>query len=180
MLSKNELIFEPTKKASTGKFEELVHEVHSIEMIVPVNYEVISQHQADDKELKEFRSSKETTKNYKIIDFGRTSLWTKKGQDGQDKIWIPLSLLKILLEWYHDTLQHPGARRLEESVRANFTCPGIGILCKEITDTCETCSEMKLTNVVKDGKLPLRDDKVTQRDEADQRSQGRQASASRR
>ena len=52
MLSRNELIFEPTKKASAEKFEELVHEVHSMEMIVPVNDEVISQHQADNKELK--------------------------------------------------------------------------------------------------------------------------------
>ena len=84
----------------------------------------------------------------------------KKGQDGQDKIWLPSSLRKILPEWYHGTLKHPGARRLEEIVRENFTCPGIGILCKEIKVTCETCSKMKLTNVVKDGKLPLRNDKV--------------------
>ena len=67
---------------------------------------------------------------------------------------------KNILEWYHDALKNPGARRLEESVRANFTCPGIDNLCKEITGTCETYSEMKPTNVVKDGKLPLRDDKV--------------------
>ena len=95
-----------------------------------------------------------------MCDFGKTCLWTKKGQDGQDKIWLPASLRQILLEWYHGTLQHPGSRRLEESVRANFTCPGIGNLCKEITGKCEICSEMKLTNVVKDGKIPLRDDKV--------------------
>ena len=82
ILSRNDPIFEPTKKVSTGKLEELVHEVHSIEMIVPVDYEVISQHQADDKELREYRSSKDTTRNYKITDSGRTSLWTKNGQDG--------------------------------------------------------------------------------------------------
>ena len=74
MLSRNELIFEPTEKVNTGRFEELVHEVHSMEMTVPVDYEVISQHQADDKELKEFRSSKDTTSNYKITDFGKTPL----------------------------------------------------------------------------------------------------------
>ena len=68
ILSKNELIFEPTEKVSTEKFEETVHEVHSIEITVPVDYKVILQHQADDKELKEFRSSKV------ITDFGRTFL----------------------------------------------------------------------------------------------------------
>ena len=36
IISRNELIFEPTKKASTGKFEELVHEVQGMEMTVPV------------------------------------------------------------------------------------------------------------------------------------------------
>ena len=160
MLSRNEQIFEPTEKSNTGKFEELVQEVHSMEMTVPVDYEVISQHQADDKELKEFRSCKNTTKNYKIVNFGKTSLWTKTGKDGQNNIWLPSSLRKILLEWYYDVLQYPGERRLEESIRANFTCPGIGTICKEITGTCETSSKMKLTNVVKDDMLPLRDDKV--------------------
>ena len=101
VLSRNDLIFKLTKKVSTEKFEELVHEVHSIDMTVPVDYKVISQLQADDNELKEFQSSKDTTRNYKIIDFGRTLLWTKKGQDGQDKIWLPSSLRKILLEGYH-------------------------------------------------------------------------------
>jgi len=51
----------------------------------------------------------------------------------------------------------PGVRRLEESVRAKFTCLRISILCKELTTTYR---KMNLTNVVKDGKLPLRDDKV--------------------
>ena len=67
MLSRNELIFEPTKKASTEKFEELVHEVHSIEMTVLVDYEVISQHQVDDKEFKELCSSKDTTTSLRRV-----------------------------------------------------------------------------------------------------------------
>ena len=49
---------------------------------------------------------------------------------------------------------------MEESVRANFTYPGLAKLCKDLTTTCETCSRTKLTNIVKDGKLPLRDDKI--------------------
>ena len=98
MLSRNELIFEPTEKVSTEKFDEVVHEAHSIEMSVPVNYEIISQRQAANKELNDFRTSKDTTKIYKITDFGRTSLWTKKGEDGQHKIWLPKSLRDNLLE----------------------------------------------------------------------------------
>ena len=62
ILSRNELIFDPTEKFSTEKFEKLVHEVHSIEMAVPVDYEIIYQHQAADKKLKEFRSNNDTIK----------------------------------------------------------------------------------------------------------------------
>ena len=55
---------------------------------------------------------------------------------------------------------HPGARRLEESVRSNFTCPNLSGLCKDFVANCDVCSEMKLTNVIKDGQLPLKEDKV--------------------
>ena len=63
------------------------------------------------------------------------------------------------LEWYHENLLHPGARRLEESIMTNFTCPTLFQICKEIASKCDICSEMKLTNVVKDGKMALKEDK---------------------
>ena len=59
-----------------------------------------------------------------------------------------------------DSTLHPVLRRLKESFRANFTCSDLSTLCKNITTTCTICSEMKYTNVLKDGKLPLRDDKI--------------------
>lgn len=89
MISRKELIFEPTKKVSTEKpeeFEELVHEVYSIELSVPVDYGIICQHQKADTELKEFRIDKKNTQNYKTTYFGRMILWTKKGEDGQHRI----------------------------------------------------------------------------------------------
>ena len=33
-------------------------------------------------------------------------------------------------------------------------------LCKSLTVSCETCSETKVTNIVKDDKMPLKDDKL--------------------
>lgn len=65
-----------------------------------------------------------------------------------------------LLQWYHEIPQHPGSRRLEENVGANFIRTGLSTICKVITSVCETCSKMKVTNVVKDGKLPLCKDKT--------------------
>ena len=41
-------------------------------------------------------------------------------------------------------------------MRCNFTCPGLSTITKEMTSNCNNCSENKLTNVVKDGQLPLK------------------------
>ena len=86
MLSRNDLIFEPTKKVSTEKSEKLVHEIHSIDSIVPVDYEVIAVHQVSDNELKEFQTSKDTTGNYKIKDLGKNLPLDKigTGRTGQN------------------------------------------------------------------------------------------------
>ena len=37
----------------------------------------------------------------------------------------------------------------------------LSIICKDLIASCETCSKMKFINVVKDGKMPLKDDKLT-------------------
>ena len=46
-------------------------------MIVSVDYEVLAVHLVSYKELKEFRTSKDTAGNYKMCDFGNSCLWTK-------------------------------------------------------------------------------------------------------
>ena len=40
----------------------------------------------------------------------------------------------------------------------NFTCPKLSQMCKYIASKCDICNEMKLTNVVNDGKLSLKKD----------------------
>ena len=41
-------------------------------------------------------------------------------------------------------------------MRCNFTCTDLAKITKELTNNCDNCSENKLTNIVKDGKLPLK------------------------
>ena len=36
----------------------------------------------------------------------------------------------------------------------------LSTLCKNLTASCETCSEMKVRNIVKNGKIPLKDDNL--------------------
>ena len=148
------------KRLVMKKIKAIVLEIHINEMSVPVDYDTICLHQRDDIELKESCIYQKTRENYKSTNYGQKTLWTKKGEDEQYRIWLPTTLRPDLLKWYHGTLQYPGSRILKESVRANFTCLGLSKLYKEITSTCETCSEIKLIHVMKDGKLPLRDDKI--------------------
>ena len=53
-------------------------------------------------------------------------------------------------------LHHPGTRRLEERMKSNFTHPILSTLCKHLSENCETRNGMKLINIVKDGKIPLK------------------------
>ena len=88
MLSRNDIVYESTKKVSTEKFEVMVQKLHTNEMLVSVDYDTICLHQKDDTELKEFRTDTKTKQNYKTIDYGRTILLTEKGEDGQYRIWF--------------------------------------------------------------------------------------------
>ena len=139
------------------KLETHLHELFLNDIIVPVDYTTLAIHQRDDEELTRNRTDPKLSRNYSTETFGRKLLWTKKSDDdNRTRIWIPKSLQEPLIKWYHKNLMHPGARRLEDSVRCNFMCPGLSIITKEMTSNCNNCSENKLTNVVKDGQLPLK------------------------
>ena len=51
MLSRNDLVYEPTGSVSTEEFEAIVHEKYENEMVVPVDYDTIYLHQRDNIEL---------------------------------------------------------------------------------------------------------------------------------
>lgn len=161
MLSRNKIIHKPNITVDISKFEAMMHKMYSNESEVPIDYLTIHKHKRDDKELQAKRIDLTTARNYKLEEFGKYNLSTKtSSSEYKERIWIPEALRVQLLEWYHDNLQHPGARRLEESIRTNFTYPKLSQMCKDIASKCDICSQMKLTNVVKDGKIPLREDKI--------------------
>ena len=154
-------MYTPTTAVYTTKSEAMMHEMFASEMKVSIDYLTIRNYQRDDEELQKNRTSSGTSRKYVLKAFGKYDLWSKRSDsDNKLRIWVPEELRVDLMEWYHEMLHHPGARRLEESVRAKFTCPKLSTLCKNITSKCEICSEMKLTNVVKDGKMPLKEDKL--------------------
>jgi hypothetical protein len=42
-----------------------------------------------------------------------------------NKIYIPKTLRKEILKWYHTTLHHPGIVRTEKSIKSHLTWPGV-------------------------------------------------------
>ena len=53
-----------------------------------------------------------------------------------DKIYIPSSLRKDVMNWYHHYQQHPGASRMERTLGAVVYWPNMS---KDIRRFCTTC-----------------------------------------
>ena len=129
MLSRNEFIYSPTTEVDTTEAEKGLFEIYVNDMQVRIYYLTIYTYQRDDQELLDNRTNPGTSSNYVMKKFGRYYLWNKRSAtDNKLRIWIPKDLRSELLQWYHEMLFHPGARRLEDSVRSNFTCPGLSKL----------------------------------------------------
>ena len=71
------------------------------------------------------------------------------------KNYVPRSLRKHVLEWYHTYLMHPGANRTEESIKQHLYWPGLQDNCKALTKTCLTC-QLSKKQQRKYGHLPVK------------------------
>lgn len=163
VFSRNKFVHKPCVEVDTINSETAMYKFYANVMIVPIDYLKFLRINETMQSLKKTGQKSGTLHIYKLKYFGIYSLWNKKSnKDNKYRIWVPRKLRSKLLNWYHEILQHQGARRLEESVKANCTCPNLSQLCKHITSSCEICSKMKLSNVVEDNQLQLKKDKVIQ------------------
>jgi transposase InsO family protein len=69
------------------------------------------------------------------------------------KIVLPTSLQLKTVEWYHNTLCHPGETRTELTIRQHFDWKGLRATVHSVCKKCGTCQKAKVTNQ-KYGKLP--------------------------
>jgi hypothetical protein len=72
-----------------------------------------------------------------------------------DTIYVPASLCSAIMQWYHTTLQHPGIKCMQATLRENFYWPGMDAAVGALVHTCANCQKCKLTAVKKYGKIPL-------------------------
>ena len=70
-----------------------------------------------------------------------------------NKIVVPTSLRKRMLNWYHDVLMHPGVTRLLLTIKQHFTWPNIMRDVEKFCASCHTCQLAKKTKK-KYGHLP--------------------------
>lgn len=125
---------------------------------IPIDYQAIHAAQRDDLALKELRDDKNVAQRFRQQKFGSTEVWMKQSVgDSKWRIYVPKASRTPLMQWFHDALMHPGAIRMEESVRRCFTWEKCRDDIREFIKTCEVCQKTKSTNKQKQGKLPLKD-----------------------
>ena len=145
-------------------------EAHSLEVLAlqqeekeelasdfPIRFARIAKAQLKDKRLQEKARGKNSKLSMKDFHGGGKTfrLLTYK-----DKIVIPAELQQQTIEWYHNTLLHPGANRTEKTIRQNFTFKN---LTKKVEETCQKCHTCQLTKRLnlKYGKLPEKEAEAT-------------------
>jgi hypothetical protein len=57
----------------------------------------------------------------------------------ENRIYIPISLRKRILWWYHTYLQHPGITRMEATLRQHLTWPNLRKDGEAAVKNCHEC-----------------------------------------
>jgi len=91
---------------------------HSEEKEVPIDYLVIAREQKRCKKLKSILSGKHKNK-YELKSFGKTDLYMRVDIE-KERIYVPGAIRKVLIEWYHDVLQHLGISRQQRMMEKWF------------------------------------------------------------
>ena len=123
----------------------------NLETKFPMVFDVVRQEQQ-----KEINKSK-----INRMKFRNTSMYTRKTIQGvellleNNKIYVPKTLRKKVMDWYHYYLCHPGSTRLYKTLGLNITWPGMSSDCKYHVRTCEICQKYKKTHP-KYGHLPAK------------------------
>jgi hypothetical protein len=116
------------------------------ESIYPLCVSEIAEAQTKDNNLKKLTK----LDKYEINLVDDTEVLCKNG-----KLVIPKSLQQHAVEWYHHYLQHPGATRLEETLRGAMYWKGMWRIVRAFVKNCKKCQVNKKCQK-QFGKLPTK------------------------
>ena len=114
----------------------------------PLSYRIIEREQAKDKQLgKNLSNTVYRVKTFRGGGKTRTLICYS------EKIAVPRTLQRKVIEWYHDNLCHPGHTRTEATIRQHFHWPTLREDVRKYCATCDVCQRTK-KNKKKYGTLP--------------------------
>jgi hypothetical protein len=101
--------------------EELINNIMNVDKMeseeFPMNPEIIVREQKKDTHLKEVMKKSDNFSE-RIVEISTVITY-------DNKIYIPLSLRKRIVWWYHTYLQNPGITSMEATLRQNLTWPNL-------------------------------------------------------
>ena len=105
------------------------------------------------KELKKRNSKLQLAIKNKNLNYNITTLDEVEIVTFEDKIYVPVSLRKRTMEWYHYFLNHPGGERLYKTLNRVCYWKGMGNHCMNFCKKCEVC-QLHKPRKTKYGHLP--------------------------
>ncbi len=118
------------------------------ELDYPLSTQIIAEHQRKDQTLIQHQHRhpeyfSKTVDGHEVILFN-------------NKIYIPKTLRKPILSWYHTALRHPGIQRTERTIRSHLVWPGLSSDVEKHIKSCHQCQRCKNPRK-KYGHLALKD-----------------------
>jgi hypothetical protein len=105
----------------------------------PMQIPYIAKMQDKDKSL--IKDLMKSDLTYELTKIERTAVLTLNGV-----IFIPTAIINSVLEWYHEYLFHPVAKRTRSTIRGTMTRPGLTRNVHSFYKTCRLCHFYKKTN----------------------------------
>ena len=104
--------------------------------ILPITTKLIQRHQASDDYLQQQLQTQSQAYSVKSLRGGDMFCYN-------NKIYVPQSLRKHIVEWYHTVLCHAGETRTEETIKQHMTWPGLREDVRKVIKTCDQCQRLK-------------------------------------
>ena len=118
--------------------------------IYPLKYSTLQRAQQQDKRLHRVLNASDNQYRFTTFRGGGTS-HTLICHNG--KIVVQESLQKQVVDWYHQTLCHPGMTRTEQTIRQHFWWKTLREDVQKVCSTCDVCQRTKI-QYTKYGKTP--------------------------
>jgi hypothetical protein len=106
----------------------------------PLQYKLIAQQQNNEPDL--LQKIRDNHKNYSRKKF-RGGGKVRELILYLSKIYIPKSLRRRVVNWYHEQLCHPGETRTELTIKQHFMWPGLRKDVHAVCTQCDTCQRTK-------------------------------------